>query len=130
MSYCFNRVLKTKDFDHVLDMLIKELKKEGFGVATEMDLQSTFKEKLNVDFRKYKILGACSPEYAKKAISVEPKIGVFLPCNIIVQENENNEIEVSAVDPAASMKAVENAGLICIMNDIGDKLIRVLSNLK
>lgn len=129
MSYCFNKVLKTNDFDHVIDMVTRELMKEGFGVVTEIDIQSTFKKKLDVDFRKYKILGACNPEYAKKAISVEAKIGVLLPCNVVVQETDNNEIEVSAVDPGASMKAVENAGLICILNDIGDKLIRVLDNL-
>jgi uncharacterized protein (DUF302 family) len=130
MSYYFNKVLKTKDFDQAVERTIVELKKEGFGVLTEIDIKETFKKKLDVDFKKYKILGACNPEYAKKALLVEDKIGVFLPCNIVVEENENGEIEVTAVDPGASMRSVENAGLICILNDIGDKLLRVLANLE
>ena len=101
------------------------MKKEGFGVLTEINLQ----EKLNVEFRKYKIPGACNPAYAYKAIQLEDKIGTMLPCSVIVQELENNEIEVAAVDPVASMMAIDNLGLVGIAGEIKEKLERSIASL-
>ncbi|HNR06043.1 MAG TPA: DUF302 domain-containing protein [Saprospiraceae bacterium] len=109
--------------------MTEELKKEGFGILTEIDVQSTFKKKLDVDFKKYKILGACNPQFAFKSISSEDKIGVFLPCNVIVEENPGGEVEVSAVDPVASMMSVENEALGDVAADVRQKLMKVIENL-
>ncbi len=129
MSYYFNKVLKTKNFDEAVDQVSVALKKEGFGVLTEINIKETLKNKINVDFKKYKILGACSPHYAYEALKSEDKIGLFLPCNIIVEEHENNSIEVSAVDPIASMIAVKNESLGSISFEIQQKLKKVINNL-
>ena len=104
MNYYISKKINT-NFDQAVQLITESLKKEGFGVLTEIDIQEKLKEKLNVDFRKYKILGACNPAYAYKALQLEDKIGKMLPCSIIVQELENNEIEVAEVDPVASMMA-------------------------
>ena len=106
-----------------------ELKKEGFGVLTEIDVKKTLKTKIDVDFKKYKILGACNPHFAHKALLSEDKIGVFLACNVIVEEHENGDIEVSAVDPIASMISVKNDSLGAIAKEVRQKLIRVIENL-
>ena len=92
MSYYYNKVLKGKDFNEAIDQVTAELKKEGFGVLTEIDVKETLKKKIDVDFKKYKILGACNPHFAHKALQSEDKIGVFLPCNVVVEENENGDI--------------------------------------
>src|ERR1035437_10001340 len=110
MEYYFTKKLNT-DFDSAIAQETEELKKEGFGILTEIDVKDTFRKKLDVDFRRYKILGACNPTFAHKAISAEPHIGTMLPCNVIVQEHEKNKIEVTAVDPIASMMAVKNEQL-------------------
>ena len=107
MSYYFNKVVSTKNFEEAIEQVTAALKTEGFGVLTEIDIQKAFKEKINVDFKKYRILGACNPGFAHEALLAEDKIGVFLPCNVIVEEHENGDIEVSAVDPIASMSAVK-----------------------
>lgn len=107
MGYYINKTLNTT-FDKAVELVKESLQKEGFGVLTEIDIHKKLKEKLDVDFRKYKILGACNPPYAYKALQKEDKIGTMLPCNVIVQELSANEIEVAAVDPIASMQAVEN----------------------
>ena len=117
------------DFDQVVQLVTESLNKEGFGVLTEINLQEKLKEKLNVDFRKYKILGACNPAYAYKAIQQEDKIGTMLPCSVIIQELDNNEIEVAAVDPVASMMAIENPGLAGIAGEIKEKLERAIASL-
>jgi len=117
------------DFEQAVQLVTESLKVEGFGVLTEIDIQEKLKEKLNVDFRKYKILGACNPAYAYKALQQEDKIGTMLPCSVIVQELENNEIEVAAIDPAASMMAIENPGLAGIATEIKEKLERVIATL-
>jgi uncharacterized protein (DUF302 family) len=114
-------------FDEVVKRTIEELKNEGFGVLSEIDIHDKLKEKLDIDFRKYKILGACHPPSAYRALQAEDKIGVMLPCNVIVQEHGENEIEVAAVDPVASMMAVENGNLSGIANDIKQRLVRVIS---
>lgn len=129
MSYYFNKTLKTKNFDEAVELVTAELKKEGFGVLTEIDVKQTLKKKIDVDFKKYKILGACNPHYAHKALQNEDKIGVFLPCNVIVEAHENGEIEVSAVDPIASMMAVKNQALGSIAIEIQQKLKKVIANL-
>jgi uncharacterized protein (DUF302 family) len=105
------------------------LKNEGFGVLTEIDVQATLNKKLDVDFRKYKILGACHPPSAYKALQSEDKIGAMLPCNVIVQQLSDNKTEVAAIDPAASMQAVENDQLKEIAGDIRAKLKKVIASL-
>ena len=129
MSYYFNKILNDKGFEEAIEQVTNELKKEGFGILTEIDLQKTLKNKLDVDLRKYKILGACNPHFAFKALQSENKIGVFLPCNVIVQEHENKDIEVSVVDPIASMIAVENEDLGAMANEIQQKLKQVIKNM-
>src|ERR1035437_1567612 len=128
MAYYFTKFLKT-DFDSAIAKVTEELKKEGFGILTEIDVKDTFKKKLNADFRRYKILGACNPTYAHKALSAEPHIGTMLPCNVIVQELEKNKIEVTAVDPVASMMVVKNEQLGGIAVEVQQKLKRVIDNL-
>ncbi|TPV35375.1 DUF302 domain-containing protein [Paucihalobacter ruber] len=129
MSYYFNKVLKSKSFDEAIEQVTAELKKEGFGVLTEIDIKKTLKNKIDVDFKNYKILGACNPHFAYKALQSEDKIGVLLPCNVIVEEHENGEIEVSAVDPIASMGTVENENLGDLASEVQQKLINVIKNL-
>lgn len=129
MNYYFNKIVKSNNFDEVIENVTNELKKEGFGVLTEIDVTATLKKKINVDFKKYKILGACNPHFAYKALQNEDKIGVFLPCNIVVEQHENQDIEVSAVDPVASMQSVNNTALISIATEIRNKLKNVIANL-
>src|SRR6056297_1557841 len=108
MSYYLNTVVKGKSFDEVIELVKNELQKEGFGVPADVDMQNTFKQKINVDFRKYRILGACNPSFALKAVKSEKNIGVLLPCSVAVQEHENGDVEVAAVDPVVSMTEVKN----------------------
>jgi uncharacterized protein (DUF302 family) len=129
MSYYFNKTLTGKSFNQVIDDVTAELKKEGFGVLTEIDVKETLKKKLDVDFKKYKILGACNPSFAHQALQKEDKIGVMLPCNVIGEEHENGDVEVSAVDPVASMSAVKNDGLGDIASQVRDNLKKVINNL-
>lgn len=128
MSYYFTKVLNDS-FEEAIDKVTKELKEEGFGILTEIDVKETFKKKLDVDFRKYRILGACNPKMAHQAISAESKIGTMLPCNVIVQELENGKTEVSAVDPVASMTAVKNEELGSIAKEVRSKLQTVIDRL-
>jgi uncharacterized protein (DUF302 family) len=129
MSYYFNKILKDKNFDEAVENVTTELKNEGFGVLTEIDIKETLKKKLDVDFRKYKILGACNPHFAHKALLSEDKIGVFLPCNVIVEEHDNGDVEVSVVDPIASMSSVENEELGDLASAIQQKLLNVMDKL-
>jgi len=129
MSYYFNKVLNGRSFDEAIEQVTEELKKEGFGVLTEIDVKETLKKKIDVDFKKYKILGACNPHFAYKALQSEDKIGVFLPCNVIVEEHEDGKIEVSAVDPISSMSTVENEALGALASEVREKLIKVIENL-
>lgn len=129
MSYYFNKILKEKNFDAAVEQVTAELKKEGFGVLTQIDVQETLKNKIDVDFKKYKILGACNPHFAYKALLGEDKIGVLLPCNVVVEQHENNDIEVSAVDPIASMSAVQNAQMEVLATEVQLKLLRVMEGL-
>jgi len=128
MSYFFNKTLN-RPFDDCVERVSEELKKEGFGILTQIDVKATLKEKLDVDFRKYKILGACNPPFAYKALQAEDKIGTMLPCNVIVQELSENQVEVAAIDPIASMQAVKNPNLAEIATEIQRKLRHVINNL-
>ncbi len=129
MKYYFTTTLKEASFAESKERVIEELKKEGFGVLTQIDIKSTFKKKLDVDFRPYEILGACNPNYAYKALSNEEKIGLMLPCNVVLEENKDGNIEVSAIDPIASMGAVENENLGEIAQEVQQKLKKVIENL-
>lgn len=129
MSYYFNKVLKEKNFEKAIELVTTELKKEGFGVLSQIDIKETLKNKIGVDFKKYKILGACNPHFAHKALQSEDKIGVFLPCNVIVEEHENGQIEVSAVDPIASMTSVKNKALGNLAEEVQEKMKRVVAGL-
>ena len=128
MSYYFSKTLASS-FDEAVSKVTEELKKEGFGILTEIDVKETLKKKLDVDFRKYKILGACNPSFAFQALQVEDKIGTMLPCNVIVQEHADGAVEVSAVDPIASMQAVENPQLSDIATQIQSMLQAVIKRL-
>ena len=128
MSYYFNKTIALT-FDAAVEMVKAELKKEGFGVLTEIDVQKTLKEKMGVDFRPYRILGACNPPYAYKALMTGDKIGTMLPCNVIVQELGPGQVEVAAIDPLASMAAVKNEDLGAIGLEVREKLKRVVDAL-
>ncbi|MCX6296726.1 MAG: DUF302 domain-containing protein [Bacteroidetes bacterium] len=129
MSYYFNKILKIKNFEEALVQVTSELIKEGFGIVTEIDMKETLKKKINVDFKKYKILGVCNPHFAYKALQNEDKIGVFLPCNVVAEEHANGDIEVFAVDPIASMMAVKNKAMQEFAIEITQKLKTVIQNL-
>ncbi len=129
MSYYIETRLHNIPFEEAIAKVTDELKNEGFGVLTEIDLKTTLKKKLDVDFYNYRILGACNPPYAHKALLAENKIGTMLPCNVIVQERQEGEIEVSAVDPIASMQAIENPELGTLAHEIRDKLKKVIEAL-
>lgn len=129
MSYHFTTRI-SGSFDEVLENLIQRLANEGFGILTQIDVQATLKKKLGVDFRKYVILGACNPPFAYRALQAEPKIGLMLPCNVVVDELAPGEIEVSAIDPVASMTAVTNPDLEPIAKEIRQKLKGVIESLK
>lgn len=129
MSYYINTTISGLSFDESIDVITDALKKEGFGVLTDIDIKATMKKKLDVDFNNYRILGACNPPFAYKALQAENKIGTMLPCNVIVQENDDKTIEVSAVDPMASMQAVENDSLGDLAKEVKDKLQKVIDSL-
>lgn len=125
MSYYFSKTIRGS-FPDIVAKVTDELKKEGFGILTEIDVKETLKKKLDVNFKQYKILGACNPPFAYKSLQVENKIGVMLPCNVIVQETAAGQVEVAAIDPVASMQAVDNAALKEIASQVGDKLKTVV----
>jgi uncharacterized protein (DUF302 family) len=129
MSYYFSKTLNNVSFDEAISKVSEELKKEGFGIITEINVKETLKKKLNVDFNNYRILGACNPHFAYQALQKENKIGTMLPCNVIVQENPEGNIEVAAIDPLVSMKAVQNIELVEIAEKVQAKLKRVIDNL-
>ena len=128
MSYYFSKTLNVP-FDEAENKARAALAVEGFGVLTEIDVQATLKKKLDVDFRPYKILGACHPESAYRAFQAEDKIGLMLPCNVVVQEHAPGDVEVSAVDPVASMASVENASLAEVAEAVRVKLKNVIDKL-
>ena len=128
MSYYFSKTLDIP-FEEAIALVTEQLKQEGFGVLTEIDVKTTIKKKLGKDFRNYRILGACNPPFAYRALQAEDKIGTMLPCNVIVQETATGAVEVAAIDPIASMQAIENPTLGDIAAEIQNKLKRVIGNL-
>ena len=128
VGYYFSKTLRMS-FEEAVARVTEALKKDGFGIITEIDVKETLKKKLNVDFRKYRILGACNPPYAYKALQAEDKIGLMLPCNVILQELPGGKVEVAAIDPVASMAAVKNTKLGEVGKEVSAKLKAVIDNL-
>ncbi len=128
MSYYISKTIEST-FDEALERVTQELKKEGFGVLTEIDVKATLRKKLDVDFYNYKILGACNPSFAYRALTAEDKIGLMLPCNVIVQEKTSGLVEVSVIDPIASMQAVNNQALNEMALEVQAKLKSVIESL-
>ena len=128
MSYHFTKRLDVT-FDQAVARVTEALKREGFGVLTDIDVKATMKAKLGEDFRPYRILGACNPQLAHRALKLEDKIGTMLPCNVIVQEYQGGGVEVSAVDPVASMQAIENPALAEVAKEVQAKLRRIVNEL-
>ncbi|RPJ03511.1 MAG: DUF302 domain-containing protein [Candidatus Aminicenantes bacterium] len=128
MSYYFNKTVALP-FDEAVERVKAELKKDGFGIMTEIDVQKTLKDKIGVEFRKYRILGACNAPFAYKALQAEDKIGTMLPCNVIVQELGPGRVEVAAIDPVASMAAVQNPALAGVGAEVREKLKAVVDRL-
>lgn len=128
MQYYISKAIDMA-FDEAEAKVVEELKKEGFGILTEIDVQKTLKQKLGHYFRRYKILGACNPPYAYKALQLEDKIGVMLPCNVMLQELPGGQVEVSSIDPVAAMGAIENPELRQVAEEVRSKLTKVLEAL-
>jgi uncharacterized protein (DUF302 family) len=128
MSYYFSKTI-TASFDEAISLATEALKKEGFGVLTEIKIHDKLKEKLGVDFQRYTILGACNPSFAYKALQAENKIGTMLPCNVIVQDLGGGKIEIAAVNPIESMKAIENPELGTVATQVTEMLKRVIESL-
>lgn len=129
MEFFIAKKIKEGTFSEIEEKVRQELMKEGFGVITEIDVRKTFKEKIDVDFRNYKILGACNPQFAYKAIQEEDKIGTLLPCNVVIQETPQGELEVMAFDPTSAMMNMESPVLSELSLELREKLTRVLDSL-
>ena len=128
MSYYFAKTLET-DFNDAVQRTTEGLKQEGFGIITEIDVRNTFKNKIGVDFRDYRILGACNPQLAHEALRIEDKVGTMLPCNVVVQDLGAGKIEIAAIDPVASMMAIDNPELKRATEQVRDKLRRAVQGL-
>lgn len=130
MKHFISIILEDSSFAEAELQVTEKLKDQGFGILTEIDVTGTFKKKLDIDFKKYKILGACNPQIAYKALQIDDKAGVFLPCNIVVEEHENGTIEVSTVSPVASMMSIEHEEIGRLMLEVEQKLKAVVNSLK
>ena len=128
MAYHFSKTVDLP-YDRAIERATEVLKENGFGVLTTIDVKATLKKKLDVDFRPYMILGACNPNYAYQALQAEPHIGTMLPCNVIVQETGDDGVEISAVDPIASMSAIENPDLAAVAKNVEDLLKKVIDEI-
>ncbi|HEX2394095.1 MAG TPA: DUF302 domain-containing protein [Bacteroidales bacterium] len=128
MSYYYSRIIRA-GFDEAVLKTSEALKEEGFSIITEINLNEKFKEKLNVNFRKYKILGACNPSVAYQAVQIEEKIGVMLPCNVVVIDKENGMLEIAAIDPVASMMAVKNSTMRPFASELKEKLQKAIDKI-
>ena len=128
MSYYFSKSV-TRSFDQTSSAVTEALKKDGFGILSAIDIKQTLKKKLDVDFRNYRILGACNPPFAYMALQAEENIGTMLPCNVIVQESADGKTSVAAINPLVSMQAVNNPGLAEIANEVATRLQRVVDSL-
>lgn len=125
MSYHISRTVDL-DFDEAVSRTIEELKKEGFGVLTDVDFKAVFREKLDVDFTQYRILGACNPPLAYESLKAEDMVGLMLPCNVIVRKAKDGSVEVAAIDPVSAMIVVENEALALIGALVREKLSKVI----
>ncbi len=128
MSYYYAKTVND-DFEKVIERVSEELQKEGFGVLADINIQGALKKKLGIDFRKYRILGACNPPFAIRALEAEDKIGTLLPCNVVVQEIAEGKVEIAAVNPVQSMISVGNEKLNRVAEQIGEKLQNAIRNL-
>jgi uncharacterized protein (DUF302 family) len=128
MAYYFAKTID-EPFDRAIEHVTAALQKNGFGVLTTIDVKATLKKKIGAEFRPYTILGACNPQYAHKALQAEDKIGTMLPCNVIVQQRDDGKVEVAAIDPIASMQAVENDQLGAVAGDVRQLLKDVVEGL-
>jgi uncharacterized protein (DUF302 family) len=128
MSYSIRKKVEMS-YDDALEKVTTELKKEGFGVLTEIDVKATLKEKLDVDVPRYKILGACNPPFAHKALEAEPDVGLLLPCNVIVYESENGETIVAAINAQAMLSVVERDDILPIAQEVNERMKRVIDNM-
>lgn len=128
MKYYFSKIIEG-DFANVIQKVEGLLKEEGFGVLTEIDVKETLKKKIDVEFRNYRILGACNPNFAYQALQLEDKIGVMLPCNVVVQELEDGRIEIFAIDPITTMEVVNNPELLKIANQVAEKFQKIIDSL-
>jgi len=128
-AYGFERHLANATVDQGLERVTAALKREGFGILTQIDVKETLKKKLDVDFRRYLILGACNPSLAHKALSTDPQIGLLLPCNVVVQEAADNGVIVSVADPRAMFSVVDNPALTAIVDEVDQRLRRVVASL-
>jgi len=126
MSYYFSTILRKTSYEQAIELATAELQKEGFGVLTQINVKETLKNKIDVDFRPYIILGACNPHFAHKALLAEDKLGVFLPCNVVVEQLEDGTVEVSTVDPHAMMASVTNPQLEELAIEVREKVQRVI----
>jgi len=129
MPYYFSKIVEGVSFDAMVDKVVGALKAEGFGVLTEIDVKATMKQKIGVEFRPYRILGACNPALAHRALTAEDKIGTMLPCNVIIQDHGTGRVEVAAINPRASMEAIGNPALAAIAAEVAAKLERVIAQL-
>ena len=127
MNYYYSKTIRA-EFDDAVSGIKQALKDEGFGILTEIDVRDTLKKKLDVEFRNYRILGACNPPFAYKALQAEDKIGTMLPCNVVVQETADGRVELAAIDPVAAMQAIGNPELREIAEAIGQKLKKIIQN--
>jgi uncharacterized protein (DUF302 family) len=129
MSHHYSRTL-TIPFEEVIQRVTQNLQQQGFGIITTIDLKDTFKQKLGVDFRRYKILGACNPQFAYKAVTIDSHLGLMLPCNIVIQEHENKTVEVSAINPLQMIQQVTTSDqLEALANDVNNRLRTAIDNL-
>jgi uncharacterized protein (DUF302 family) len=128
MSYYFAKTLAV-GFEEAVRRTVDALKQEGFGIITEIDVKDTLKKKIDVDFRNYRILGACNPALAHEALQLEDKVGTMLPCNVVVQDIGGGRTEVAAIDPVASMQAIDNPRLKQAAEQVGAKLKKVIDDL-
>ena len=126
MSYYFSTILKNTSYEQAIELATRELQKEGFGVLTQINVKETLKNKIDADFRPYIILGACNPHFAHKALLAEDKLGVFLPCNVVVEQHDDGSVEVSTVDPHAMMASVTNPELEELAEEVRLKVKRVI----
>lgn len=127
MSYYISKIVE-REFDQAIEDITASLKVQGFGIVTEINLSATLKNKIDKDVPNYRILGACNPGYAYEAVINEPQVGVMLPCNVIVRQLDNNKVEIAAIDPIASMMAIENEKLGGFAKEVKEKLELAVNN--